>query len=363
MPLPPVQAVARAPEILLLPGGGAGARVPDGTMAIGQRDAPFNIHITSLWEDPADDDANIAWTREFSAAIRPFTTGRVYVNFIGDEGEERVVASFGAEGYRRLQALKDTYDPGNVFRTSQNVRPTRSEHRGPHRGRAGRSRSRYATGSTTSPTRQLARVLAAGGRRRPRHALARAGRPGPASSCGCSGGAIELDMTLVRIEPYRLVEYTSEQRGLPVARHSRHFDADGRRVRLPDRRRVRRAAGMAGAAGPPRRPQGDRARGARDAREPRAAPAGVGCGRGRAAAPRRRPLRRRAARGGAGRPRVVAAQRLVGREQRLPGRGRRRFAARRHAVGRPADRPDARRDGAARRGGADHHGRQHPLRR
>ena len=110
-------------EILLLPGGGAGARVPDGTMAIGQRDAPFNIHITSLWEDPADDEANIAWTRELSAAIKPFTTGRVYVNFIGDEGQERVVASFGAEGYRRLQALKDPYDPDNVFRTSQNVKP------------------------------------------------------------------------------------------------------------------------------------------------------------------------------------------------------------------------------------------------
>jgi FAD/FMN-containing dehydrogenase/pimeloyl-ACP methyl ester carboxylesterase len=110
-------------EILLLPGGGAGARVPDGTMAIGQREAPFNIHVTSIWEDPADDEANIAWTRELSAAIKPFTTGRVYVNFIGDEGEERVVASFGTEGYRRLQALKDRYDPGNLFRTSQNVKP------------------------------------------------------------------------------------------------------------------------------------------------------------------------------------------------------------------------------------------------
>ncbi len=110
--------------ILLLPGGGAGARVPDGTMAIGQRDAPLNIHVTSLWEDAQDDAANIAWTRELSAAIRPFTTGRVYVNFIGDEGQDRVVAAFGAEGYRRLQALKDAYDPGNVFRTSQNVKPS-----------------------------------------------------------------------------------------------------------------------------------------------------------------------------------------------------------------------------------------------
>ena len=111
-------------QILTLPGGGASARVPDGTMAIGQRQAPFNIHITSLWPSPAGDEANIAWTRELSAAMKPFTTGRVYVNFIGDEGEDRVVASFGPEGYARLQALKQRYDPGNLFRSNQNVRPS-----------------------------------------------------------------------------------------------------------------------------------------------------------------------------------------------------------------------------------------------
>jgi FAD/FMN-containing dehydrogenase/pimeloyl-ACP methyl ester carboxylesterase len=111
-------------EILVLPDSGAGFRIPEGAMAMDPLVAPFNVHITSQWEDPADDEANIAWTRELSAALRPFTTGRVYVNFIGDEGEERVVASFGAEGYRRMQALKDRYDPGNLFRTSQNVMPS-----------------------------------------------------------------------------------------------------------------------------------------------------------------------------------------------------------------------------------------------
>jgi FAD/FMN-containing dehydrogenase len=112
-------------QIIILPGGGASARVPDGTMAIGDRRAPFNLHITSLWDDPAADAANIAWTRELGAAIKPFTTGRVYVNFIGDEGQERVVASFGREGYARMQALKDRYDPDNLFRSNQNVRPSR----------------------------------------------------------------------------------------------------------------------------------------------------------------------------------------------------------------------------------------------
>ncbi len=111
-------------QILTLPGGGTSAQVPDGTMAIGQRQAPFNIHITSLWPDPAGDDANIRWTRELSGGMKPFTTGRVYVNFIGDEGEDRVVAAFGSKGYARLQALKDRYDPSNLFRSSQNIRPS-----------------------------------------------------------------------------------------------------------------------------------------------------------------------------------------------------------------------------------------------
>lgn len=93
-------------------------------MAVDQRHAPFNIHVTSLWADPADDDANIAWTREFSAAMRPFTTGRVYVNFIGDEGEDRVIASFGPESYPRLRALKDRYDPSNLFCANQNIKPS-----------------------------------------------------------------------------------------------------------------------------------------------------------------------------------------------------------------------------------------------
>jgi FAD/FMN-containing dehydrogenase/pimeloyl-ACP methyl ester carboxylesterase len=109
--------------IITFPGGGAVARVPDGTMAITQRTAPFNVHITSLWADPEHDAANIAWTRELSAAMKPFTTGRVYVNFIGDEGEDRVAASFGAEGYARMRELKRRYDPDNLFRSNQNVRP------------------------------------------------------------------------------------------------------------------------------------------------------------------------------------------------------------------------------------------------
>ena len=111
-------------QAILLTGGGAIARVPEDAMAFGQRQAPFNIHILSLWEDAADDEANIAWTREYGAAMKPFTTGRAYLNFIGEEGEDRVRAAFGPETYARLQALKDRYDPGNLFCLNQNIKPS-----------------------------------------------------------------------------------------------------------------------------------------------------------------------------------------------------------------------------------------------
>jgi FAD/FMN-containing dehydrogenase len=57
--------------------------------------------------------------------MKPFTTGRVYVNFIGDEGEDRVVAAFGPH-YGRLQEIKRVYDPHNLFDSNQNIRPGRA---------------------------------------------------------------------------------------------------------------------------------------------------------------------------------------------------------------------------------------------
>jgi len=113
-------------QIVLLPGGGAIARVPDDRMAFGQRRAPFNLHILSMWGDPADDDANISWTRALGSDMKPFSTGRTYLNFIGDEGIERVKAAFGPDAYARLQVIKRRYDPTNLFRLNQNIEPSSS---------------------------------------------------------------------------------------------------------------------------------------------------------------------------------------------------------------------------------------------
>ena len=87
------------------------------------RDALYDCFPISIWDDPLDDDANVAWTRELWSRMEPYGSGGVYVNNLGDEGEDRVKAAYG-ENYSRLAALKSTYDPANIFRLNQNVRPT-----------------------------------------------------------------------------------------------------------------------------------------------------------------------------------------------------------------------------------------------
>ena len=84
---------------------------------------PCAVVIDSVWSEPSRASACIAWTRDFWEAVRPYSTGRIYVNFLGEEGQGRVRAAYGATKYERLQALKRTYDPTNFFRLNQNVAP------------------------------------------------------------------------------------------------------------------------------------------------------------------------------------------------------------------------------------------------
>jgi Berberine and berberine like len=106
--------------------GGASGRVPDAATASSHRDAPYRWHSIACWSDPADTDSTIAWVRESSAAMQPFMTGGVYLNFEQDEGAEHVRAGYGPEKYARLAALKDKYDPNNLFRINQNIAPSRA---------------------------------------------------------------------------------------------------------------------------------------------------------------------------------------------------------------------------------------------
>ena len=111
-------------QVILIPGGGAPARVPPDATAFDLRDAPWNVHFLSMWPDPADDERNVAWTREVAGALKPYAAAGAYLNFLGDEGPDRVRAAFGPEKYARLVALKDRYDPDNLFCLNQNIAPS-----------------------------------------------------------------------------------------------------------------------------------------------------------------------------------------------------------------------------------------------
>jgi FAD/FMN-containing dehydrogenase len=107
---------------VFIPQGGAIARGP-ADYPVPWRSAPWCVHPFGLWEDPADDQRGSQWARDVREDLRPWATGAVYLNFIGDEGADRVVAGFGRENYERLARVKAEYDPENVFRLNHNIRP------------------------------------------------------------------------------------------------------------------------------------------------------------------------------------------------------------------------------------------------
>lgn len=107
---------------VMFPGGGAVARNTDG-WPVPWRGAPYVVHPFGIWEDPAEDTSAREWVRNVRATMRPWSTGDVYLNFIGDEGADRVLAGYGEENYRRLAAVKTAYDPGNLFHLNHNIKP------------------------------------------------------------------------------------------------------------------------------------------------------------------------------------------------------------------------------------------------
>lgn len=109
-------------EIFLgLLGGQAGAPPPQAT-AYPHRDALYVMNVHTRWEDPADDERCITWARAFFADATPYASGGVYVNFMPQDEGERTSDAYGAN-YARLAQIKAAYDPDNLFRTNQNIRP------------------------------------------------------------------------------------------------------------------------------------------------------------------------------------------------------------------------------------------------
>jgi len=97
------------------------AAMADEATAFSHRNAKYLFHPISAWNDAADDERQIAFAKGASEAMRSFTSGGVYLNFTH---EDRVRDAYGAEKYERLVAIKDKYDPENLFRLNQNIKPS-----------------------------------------------------------------------------------------------------------------------------------------------------------------------------------------------------------------------------------------------
>jgi FAD/FMN-containing dehydrogenase len=111
------------PNVSLQGYGGAIAEVPDEATAFSHRQTQFEFVTSYGWNDPAEDAQRMANARRCAAAVEPFASG-VYVNALSDEGEQGVRRAYPAEKLARLVALKDRYDPDNVFHLNHNIRPS-----------------------------------------------------------------------------------------------------------------------------------------------------------------------------------------------------------------------------------------------
>jgi hypothetical protein len=108
--------------ILFIEMHGAYSRVGKTDTAYYHRDLQYDLIALSMWTDPADTQRNIDWTRGLYAAWEPHLARAAYVNDLGDEGEDRARSAY-SNNYERLVALKNKYDPTNLFRLNQNIRP------------------------------------------------------------------------------------------------------------------------------------------------------------------------------------------------------------------------------------------------
>ena len=109
-------------EVFIAHVGGAMARVSPDATAWPNRAAHFVMNAHARWRDKDHDGACIAWARKLSNAAAPFAMGSVYINFMPEDESDRVEGAYGAN-YRRLAEIKRRYDPDNLFRMNQNIRP------------------------------------------------------------------------------------------------------------------------------------------------------------------------------------------------------------------------------------------------
>lgn len=109
-------------DTAIFPIDGACHRVGPEDTAFAYRDAAFSAAFGTTHTDPADNEANIAWTREYDRDLRPHTEEAGYINFMDTDDQDRVRANY-RQNYDRLLSVKRRYDPGNLFRLNHNIAP------------------------------------------------------------------------------------------------------------------------------------------------------------------------------------------------------------------------------------------------
>jgi FAD/FMN-containing dehydrogenase len=111
-------------QMFFQPLGGRITQIPDDANAITARDAGWTCHCIGEWETPEETEAELAWVKSWAPVIEPFKLAGAPMTFRADSGDEFVRATFGDEKYARLVELKDKYDPDNLFRLNQNIKPS-----------------------------------------------------------------------------------------------------------------------------------------------------------------------------------------------------------------------------------------------
>lgn len=109
-------------EIFIATLGGEAGRVAPDAMAYSSRDANYVMNVHGRWETPAEDDHCRKWARAFFDAAKPYASAGAYINFLSQDETDRVEFAYGT-AYKRLVEIKQKYDPKNLFRVNQNIRP------------------------------------------------------------------------------------------------------------------------------------------------------------------------------------------------------------------------------------------------